>query len=68
MVQKWLDRLRGSSGSRTTSQSARSAREFIEPEEGEELILPNPHDEDEPMGIHRGAQAGSVQAGDGQRP
>jgi hypothetical protein len=52
MFQRWLDRflemLRGSS--REPDDLALGTTrpgDFIEPKEGEELILPNPHDEDE---------------------
>jgi hypothetical protein len=52
MFQRWVDRftemLRGSS--REPDDLALGTTrpgDFIEPEEGEELILPNPHDEDE---------------------
>ena len=52
MFQRWLDRflemMRGSS--READDLALGTKrpgDFIEPEEGEELVLPNPHDEDE---------------------
>ena len=50
MFQKWLDRftemLRELGAGRPRARHE-AARRFHRAEEGEELILPNPHDEDE---------------------
>jgi hypothetical protein len=51
MFGKWLEKLRGSS--REPDDLALGTKrpgDFVEPEEGEELVLPNPHDEDEEAG------------------
>jgi hypothetical protein len=48
MFKKLLERLRGSS--REPDDMAFGTKrpgDFVEPEEGEELVVPNPHDEDE---------------------
>ena len=48
MFEKFLERFRGSSREPDDlSVGSKRPGDFIEPEEGEELILPNPHDEDE---------------------
>jgi hypothetical protein len=48
MFEKFLERLRGSSReSDDLSIGTKRPGDFVEPEEGEELILPNPHDEEE---------------------
>ena len=49
MLRKFLEKLRGSSREPDDlALGTKPPRDFVEPEEGEELILPNPHDEDEP--------------------
>jgi hypothetical protein len=46
MFERFLERLRGSSREPDDlSVGTKRPGDFIEPEEGEELILPNPHDE-----------------------
>jgi hypothetical protein len=50
-LDRFLEKLRGSS--REPDDLALGTKrpgDFIEPEPGEELILPNPHDEDEEAG------------------
>ena len=47
MFEKFLERLRGSSREADDlAVGTKRPGDFIEPEEGEELIRPNPHDED----------------------
>ena len=48
MFEKFLERLRGSSREPDDlAVGTKRPGDFIEPEEDDELVLPNPHDEDE---------------------
>jgi hypothetical protein len=48
MFEKLLEKLRGSSREpEDMALGTKRPGDFIEPEEHEELIVPNPHDEDE---------------------
>ena len=49
MFEKLLERLRGSSREPDDlAVGTKRPGDFIEPEEDEELVLPNPHDEEDP--------------------
>ena len=50
-LDRFLEKLRGSSREPDDlSLGTKRPGDFIEPEEGEELVLPNPHDEDPEAG------------------